>query len=283
MKKRIIWIIVMALVLAYGLLSWVQYEYYGRVLELRTEGIRSQLKEAMGEVAQELQVRELIRYLNRGVDQSKDRFADAEFLPTDVAEFDIWTRTKLDTQIVRSNLSHNDLCVKLSHAGASQHTEDPPSCRLVHAYFSNLHSLDRYILKYLYDSYNKDSIPQLVNVRLLKSLIRKRLDNKNLCGPYQMSLYDYRGRKLYDYIPPSMATRKQWEERSTVVQYLFVPSDGSEHDRPYMKVTLDTTPTKSEVLRLALPSFISTLIGLLCPRGPAQAYELLYTAHELYQ
>lgn len=104
----------MALVLAYGLLSWVQYEYYGRVLELRTEGIRSQLKEAMGEVAEELQVRELIRYLNRGVDQSKDRFADAEFLPTDVAEFDIWTRTKLDTQIVRSNLSHNDLCVKLS-------------------------------------------------------------------------------------------------------------------------------------------------------------------------
>ena len=56
----------MALVLAYGLLSWVQYEYYGRVLELRTEGIRSQLKEAMGEVAEELQVRELIRYLNRG-------------------------------------------------------------------------------------------------------------------------------------------------------------------------------------------------------------------------
>ena len=263
MKKRIIWIIVMALVLAYGLLSWVQYEYYGRVLELRTEGIRSQLKEAMGEVAQELQVRELIRYLNRGVDQSKDRFADAEFLPTDVAEFDIWTRTKLDTQIVRSNLSHNDLCVKLSHAAASQHTEDPPSCRLVHAYFSNLHSLDRYILKYLYDSYDKDSIPQLVNVRLLKSLIRKRLDNKNLCGPYQMSLYDYRGRKLYDYIPPSMATRKQWEERCTVVQYLFAPSDGLEHDRPYMKVTLDTTPTKSEVLRLALPSFISTLIVLV--------------------
>ena len=40
MRKRVIWIIVMALVSAYGLLSWVQYEYYGRVLELRTEGIR---------------------------------------------------------------------------------------------------------------------------------------------------------------------------------------------------------------------------------------------------
>lgn len=66
MRKRVIWIIVMALVSAYGLLSWVQYEYYGRVLELRTEGIRNQMKEAMGEVAEELQVRELIRYLNKG-------------------------------------------------------------------------------------------------------------------------------------------------------------------------------------------------------------------------
>lgn len=262
MKKRIIWIIALALVLAYGLLSWVQYQYYSRVLELRTESIRSQLKEAMGEVAEELQVRELIRYLNRGLDRDHDLFTDKEFLPTDVAEFDIWTRTKLDTQLVRDALTHDGICVKKGYAGGG-HTESPPSCRLVHSYFSNLHALDRYILKYLYDSYNKDSIPQMVNVRLLKNLIRKRLDSKSLCGPYQMSLYDYRGRKLYDYIPPSMTSRMQWKERSTVVQYLFVPSDGSEQDRPYMKVTIDATPTKSEVLRLALPSFISTLIILV--------------------
>ena len=82
MKKRIIWIIALALVLAYGLLSWVQYQYYSRVLELRTESIRSQLKEAMGEVAEELQVRELIRYLNRGLDRDHDLFTDKEFLPT---------------------------------------------------------------------------------------------------------------------------------------------------------------------------------------------------------
>ena len=262
MKKRIIWIIALALVLAYGLLSWVQYQYYSRVLELRTESIRSQLKEAMGEVAEELQVRELIRYLNRGLDRDHDLFTDKEFLPTDVAEFDIWTRTKLDTQLVRDALTHDGICVKKGYAGGG-HAESPPSCRLVHSYFSNLHALDRYILKYLYDSYNKDSIPQMVNVRLLKNLIRKRLDSKSLCGPYQMSLYDYRGRKLYDYIPPSMTSRMQWKERSTVVQYLFVPSDGSEQDRPYMKVTIDATPTKSEVLRLALPSFISTLIVLV--------------------
>ena len=73
--------IVMALVLAYGLLSWVQYEYYGRVLNLRTEAIRSQMKEAMSEVAEELQVRELIRYLNRGLQRENDRFKDGVFLP----------------------------------------------------------------------------------------------------------------------------------------------------------------------------------------------------------
>ena len=74
--------IVMALVLAYGLLSWVQYEYYGRVLDLRTEAIRGQMKEAMSEVAEELQVRELIRYLNRGLQRENDRFKDGVFLRT---------------------------------------------------------------------------------------------------------------------------------------------------------------------------------------------------------
>ena len=57
MRKRVIWIIVMALVSAYGLLSWVQYEYYGRVLELRTEGIRNQMKGSeWARWAEELQV-----------------------------------------------------------------------------------------------------------------------------------------------------------------------------------------------------------------------------------
>ena len=253
----------MALVSAYGLLSWVQYEYYGRVLELRTEGIRNQMKEAMGEVAEELQVRELIRYLNKGLSRKKDRFEDSEFQPTSVASFDIWTRTKLDTQIVQRALDRENIYLKMPHKGNTSRVDYRPSDRLVHAYFSNLHELDRYILKYLYDSYNKDSIPQMVNVRLLKSLIREHLDNKDLCGPYMMSLHDYQGRTLYEYIPPAMVNAKRWEERNTVVQYLFVPTDGAETDRPYMKVTLDVTPTKSEVLRLALPSFISTIIVLV--------------------
>ena len=90
----------------------------------------------------------------------------------------------------------------MPHKGNTSRVDYRPSDRLVHAYFANVHALDRYILKYLYDSYNKDSIPQMVNVRLLKSLIREHLDNKDLCGPYMMSLHDYQGRTLYEYIPP---------------------------------------------------------------------------------
>ena len=55
----------------------------------------------------------------------------------------------------------------------------------------------------------------MVNVRLLKSLIREHLDNKDLCGPYMMSLHDYQGRTLYEYIPPTMVNAKRWEERNT--------------------------------------------------------------------
>ena len=54
--------IVMALVLAYGLLSWVQYEYYGRVLDLRTEAIRGQMKEAMSKSPKSYKYASFIRY-----------------------------------------------------------------------------------------------------------------------------------------------------------------------------------------------------------------------------
>ena len=47
MKKKVIWVIVLALISAYSLLTWVQYQYYDRVLGLRQEGMRRQMKEAL--------------------------------------------------------------------------------------------------------------------------------------------------------------------------------------------------------------------------------------------
>jgi len=263
MRKRVIWIIITALISAYGLLSWVQYEYYGRVLSLRKETMRSQMKDAMSSVAQELQVRELIRYLNHGLQRENDRFVDSEFLPTSVADFDIWTRTKLDTLAVEKTIESNPIYTKIPQTGDACRFDYRPSDWLIHAYFANLHSLDRHILKFVYDSYTRDSIPQMVNIRLLKSLIREKLDSKNLCGPYQMSLYDSEGNLLYEYRPPMADPGKSWEDKNTITQYLFVPTDGSNEDRPYMKLSMDIAPTKAEVMRLAFPSLVSTVIVLI--------------------
>ena len=263
MRKRVIWIIITALISAYGLLSWVQYEYYGRVLSLRKETMRIQMKDAMSSVAQELQVRELIRYLNRGLLRENDRFADSEFLPSSVADFDIWTRTKLDTLAVEKAIDSNRFYLKVPQQGDACRFDYRPSDWLVHAYFSDLHLLDRHILKFVYDSYARDSIPQMVNIRLLKSLIREHLDSKELCGPYQMALYDSEGNLLYEYRPPVMDMGRSWEEQNTITQHLFVPTDGTNEGRPFMKISMDIAPTKAEVMRLAFPSLVSTVIVLI--------------------
>lgn len=263
MRKRVIWIIIIALISAYGLLTWVQYEYYSRVLSLRKEEMRDQMKDALSSVAQELQVRELIRYLNKGLKVDESRFSESEFLPSTVADFDIWRRTKLDTQLVRKAIDADRVYLKVPSKGNSASLLYRPSDKLVHAYFANLHSLDKYILQFLYDSYNKDSIPQMVDTHLLRNLVREHLDNKDLCDPFQLSIYDSDDRLVYEYRPPSMAGGKMWEEENTVQQYLFVPTGGSHTDRPYMKVSLDIAPTKAEVMRLALPSLISTIIVLV--------------------
>lgn len=263
MRKRVIWIIIIALISAYGLLSWVQYEYYSRVLSLRKEEMRDQMKDALSTVAKELQVRELIRYLNRGLSVDGGHFDDAEFLPTSIADFDIWRRTAIDTLAVKRAIDLDRVYLKVPSTGGSSSRLYRPSDQLVHAYFANLHSLDKYILQFLYDSYNKDSIPQIVDTHLLRSLVREHFDNKDLCEPFRLSIYDNDDRLVYEYRPPSMAKGEVWDEESTMVQYLFVPTGGSHADRPYMKVSLDISPTKAEVMRLALPSLISTIIVLV--------------------
>ena len=95
MKKRVIWIVVLALVSAYTLLTWVQYQYYDRVLTQRKESIRGLMKDALSDVAEELQVRELVRKLNKGANSLGGFLSDSLANPSSVAPFDIWVRTLL--------------------------------------------------------------------------------------------------------------------------------------------------------------------------------------------
>ena len=262
MKKRVIWIIVLALVSAYSLLTWVQYQYYDRVLTQRKESIRGLMKDALSDVAEELQVRELVRNLNKGANRLMGSFlTDTTFAGTDVAPFDIWVRTLADTMEVVRAMTEDQVVVRIPNTGDKSRVDYRPSRALILAYFTQLHALDKYILKYVYDTYMPDSMSQMVNIYLLRSLIRERLDSKNLCVDYQMALYDYDGRVVYEYRPPGIM-RGEWENENTVTQYLFVPRDGSTERRPYMRVSLDLAPTRAEVFRLALPSFISTIIVL---------------------
>lgn len=263
MKKKVIWIIVLALISAYSLLTWVQYQYYDRVIGLREEAMRRQMKEALSEVADELQVRELVRYLNKGVGEDNGYFTDVEFHSTNVDRFDIWRRSKQDTMAVRRILDSDQVLLRMKNKqGRGRRIDFHPTDKLLYAYFARLHSLDRYILKYIYDINTVDSIPQLVNVRLLKSLIRERFDSKDLDGPFILSLYDGRGQLIYEHHPEELR-RGNWAEANTVRQHLFVPADGTELGRPYMLVSLDLAPTRAEALSMALPGVISSILVLV--------------------
>ena len=197
MKKRVIWIVVLALVSAYTLLTWVQYQYYDRVLTQRKESIRGLMKDALSDVAEELQVRELVRKLNKGANSLGGFLSDSLANPSSVAPFDIWVRTLADTLAVERAIADNQVMIRVPNTGDKSRVDYRPSKALILAYFTQLHALDKYILKYVYDTYMPDSTSQMVNVYLLRSLIRERLDSKDLCVDYQMALYDYDGRVVY--------------------------------------------------------------------------------------
>ena len=128
MKKRVIWIIVLALVSAYSLLTWVQYQYYDRVLTQRKESIRGLMKDALSDVAEELQVRELVRNLNKGANRLMGSFlTDTTFAGTDVAPFDIWVRTQADTMEVVRAMTEDQVVVRIPNTGDKSRVDYRPS------------------------------------------------------------------------------------------------------------------------------------------------------------
>jgi len=92
-------------------------QYYDRILTLRKENMRSQMKDALSEVAEELQVRELVRYLNKGVGSKDAPLSSPEFVASDVAPFDIWPRTKTDTLTVRQAIDADQVVLRLPNKG----------------------------------------------------------------------------------------------------------------------------------------------------------------------
>ncbi|MDO4691738.1 MAG: HAMP domain-containing sensor histidine kinase [Porphyromonadaceae bacterium] len=253
MKKKAIWGVGFTLLLVFVVLFGLQYTYYQRVISIRKEQTRQMAKEVLAEVAGDIELRELIRYLNL-------QLGTSAVLGQSESPIHLPYRHQ---QEKKATIVTDDQAIDGNSSETYEDSELPAiSNRMMQAYLMRRDHLDEYILRHIYEEYSYDSIPQLINPRFLTQQLRTRLDSKGVCEAYNIILCDARGRKLYEFTQPGMLQKKR-DTEDVVIQRLFVKQGNPNQLTPFLRLTLDFSPSRSEMLSFALPGVISTIFVLI--------------------
>lgn len=232
----------------------LQYIYYSRIISLRKEQISSQAHLALQDVVEDLEVKELVRYLNQELNTSSSPNSSL-------------TRT---LQQLRKNKS-GDLesnTIKLENPRFARDADSAylasyfdtlaVSDKIIEAFVDDRQRLDEYVLRNLYHIYSYDSIPQLVSPRFLREHIKYTFAERGVRVPFRFSLCNPEGRELLNYRSPGMSIRPP-EEEDIIIQRLFVNREYPNKLTPFIRLSLDFSDLYSEVMRFALPGLIITL------------------------
>lgn len=251
-RRGVIWAIGIALNVVFVSLIGVQYLYYTRILTMRKEQTEQMVHLVLQDVAKDIEVRELVRYLNKELNSTISpnntltealrslRTEGQRDLPVAITKPE--RGTKPDSAL--SYLLFDSLAV---------------SDNILRAFMDNRQILDEYILRNLYRVYSYDSIPQLVNPRLLRESLKYKLTEHGVDNPYMISLCSSGGRELYRYTDPRMRLRES-SSSGVVIQRLFINRDYPNKVTPFLRVALDFDEDVNAVWSIAWPGILITLI-----------------------
>ncbi len=258
MKRKAIWALGATLLSVFVVLFWLQYAYYNRVMSLRKEQTRQLTKNALSEVVHDIELRELVRYINQELHQpsapNSSLVAALRQLSAKREEAEETGATEMFATRPLDRLLRSE---GLFHALDTLAVSDA----MLRAFFADRNALDEYVLRNLYRVYEHDSIPQLVNHRYLQERLKYRLEAKGVTEAYSMALCDARGRVLYEHSDPRML-RQPYSVDNVVIQRLFMNASYPNKLTPFIRLTLDFSDNELEMLRFALPGVISTLFVL---------------------
>lgn len=251
-KKRIsLYFLAGVMLLGVVILLIIQIDYLNRIETIRRDNFFRQCKTALAEVDEELQLSELVRFLNANIElKCSEQKDDAKVL-----EFEsVLAQGKLKTQQMKPILESDSIREQVFYVPFKR-SNDSITLTLIggldssHRYFSdvttsllteyyhNRNRLDSYILKYVYER-KKDSLPQLINPRDLVSSVRQELLRMGINTPFSLQLFDKHRTLVYEALTPGMR-RVIPSEKNSVVQNLFMGYDGEEQSVPFIRVVFD--------------------------------------------
>lgn len=254
-RRSLILAVGVSLAAIFVALLGTQYFYFLRLNEIHKAQTKQLAHLALQKVADEIEVRELVRYLNKSlnspVDSSSSLLATLQEIngPNKTsAKWEIFTpdhRTKVQDRSMISPIDDTALSDSLLKVFVTEHGQ-----------------LDEYILRNMYQVYSYDSVPQLVNPRLLREQLRRELDKVGVSEPFSVTLCDAQNNKLYEYLQPGMI-RKHWEADEGIRQDIFVSKKHLKQHSPYILLNLDFQESAYESMQVIVPGVVIALIVLL--------------------
>ncbi|WP_329904131.1 HAMP domain-containing sensor histidine kinase [Porphyromonas pogonae] len=275
MKKGAIWALAIVILAAFIQLFAVQISYYNRMDDMRKEQFMRLSKSALKEVAEQVKMKEMARYLNDGLKGSNYAIRSYAMSSNHRDPNDTQTNedvvvssqdsmrmmeivkgfTKNIPQDKKKRVVPSDTMAKVEDYLLK--IESTPSEKLIKEYFLSKSSLDMLMLRYLYDC-NKDSLAQMIDSRTLRSSLRYELDEVGICDPFYLQLYSKDDQLIYEYLPPGKLRVRATADNS-ISQRLFVSSEDLNEMAPYVKVVF-INPSHNDKWAYAIPGMVSTLI-----------------------
>ncbi len=241
MRKKYIYLLAAVFVVAILFLFGVQYSYYKRVISMNEEQTRRFAQQALAEVAQDIEMNEFIRVLN------KDIQGDLSF------------HKRINSRKISKNLEktiEKNIQDLSSHKSidTSELKED-----LIWTYFREGELLDRYILKHIYKGYSYDSIPQLIPTNYLCKKVKYALRNRGIKQNFLLNLYNNKGELVYTYLEPGML-RSSTDTLGGIKQALFYNEEVSVDKCSFITLKLDFETDNRDIFFFALPGLVYMLL-----------------------
>lgn len=251
-KKGLVWLLTIALSVVFVSLVGVQYFYYTRIVAIGEEQTNQMAHKVLQDVAKDIEIRELVRYLNIELNKSSE------------------TDNALVGALQSLRAEQMGAPVRLQKPG-HQHEIEPGlgffdslavSDHVVRTVLEDHAHLDEYILRNLYRVYSYDSIPQLVNPRLLRESVRQKLKEHGIEQPFLISLCNAEGKELFRYTDPYM-TLDEGEMGQPLIQRLFINHDLPNKLTPFLRLRLDFGHNLEAMWSITWPGLLITLLVLI--------------------
>ena len=254
-RRSLILAVGIALATIFVALLGTQYFYFLRLNDIHKAQTRQLAHLALQKVADEVEVRELVRYLNKSLNSPID--SNSSLLST------LQKINKSGDTVSKWEVFNPDHSVAVKSGEILSPIDNTAlSDSLLKVFITKHEKLDEYILRNMYQVYSYDSVPQLVNPRLLREQLRSELDRVGVLEPFSVTLCDIQGNKLYEYLQPGMI-RRHWDADEGIRQDIFVSKKLHKQHNPYILLNLDFQESAYKSMQVIVPGVVIALIVLV--------------------